>query len=93
MSVHDGPADRGLDGALAAWAATVRLPDDTAAAIYRRIVATPVPDLAAVPVDLPAAPGPEPAAGPGLDPAWWRTFTVDFTERLVASTRPQRWAA
>jgi hypothetical protein len=40
--------------------------------------------IAAAPV-LPAA--------AQLDPRWWRQFTVDFTARIVASSRPQRWAA
>ena len=34
-----------LDDALAAWAATVRLPATTAADIYQRIVTTPAPGL------------------------------------------------
>jgi len=34
-----------LDDALAAWAATIRLPEATAADIYQRIVMTPVPDV------------------------------------------------
>jgi hypothetical protein len=66
-----------LDDTLAAWAATVRLPDADAAAIYERVTATPVTD-----------PGPD----PGLDPRWWRQFAADFSSRMVASTRAPRWA-
>jgi hypothetical protein len=33
---------------------------------------------------------PAPGATPGLDPAWWRRFTADFTDRMIASTRPVR---
>jgi hypothetical protein len=67
-----------LDDDIAAWAATVRLPDAEAAAIVRRITATPAP---APPVML------------GLDPSWWRRFTADFTAGMVSSTRPVRQAA
>jgi hypothetical protein len=67
-----------LDDALAAWAATVRLPATTAADIYQRIVTTPAPAR---------------ATSPGLDPAWWRRFTADFTTRMVATTQPVLWAA
>jgi hypothetical protein len=66
-----------LDDDIAAWAATVGLPDTEAAAIFQRIVATPAP---------------APAAAPRLDPSWWRHFTADFTARMVASTRPARQA-
>lgn len=89
-----------LDDALAAWAATVRLSDADAAEIYRRIVATPVPPAVPVPVPapapaaVPAGGGPAVAAGgAGLDPAWWRAFSAEFTAGLVGSTRPTRWAA
>jgi hypothetical protein len=67
-----------LDDDIAAWAATVRLPDATAAAIFQRIVGTPTPASAVT---------------PRLDPSWWRRFTADFTARMVASTRPVRPAA
>jgi hypothetical protein len=67
-----------LDDDIAAWAATVRLPDAEAAAIFRRIVGTPAP---------------VPATTPRLDPSWWRHFNADFTARMVASTRPPRLAA
>jgi hypothetical protein len=67
-----------LDDDIAAWAATVRLPDAEAAVIFQRIVGTPAP---ASPVT------------PRLDPFWWRHFTADFTARMVASTRPVRRAA
>jgi hypothetical protein len=66
-----------LDDALAAWTATVRLPDATAADIYQRIVMTaaPVHD------------------SPGLDPTWWRQFAAEFAAGMIASTRPTAWAA
>jgi hypothetical protein len=67
-----------LDDDLAAWAATVRLSDAEAAAIFQRIV---------------GAPAPAPPVAPRLDPSWWRHFTADFTARMVASTRPVRQAA
>jgi hypothetical protein len=67
-----------LDDALAAWAATVRLPDAEAATIYQRIVTT-------------AAPGSEPFGGLGR--TWWRDFSVGFAARMITSTRPVRWAA
>jgi hypothetical protein len=67
-----------LDNDIAAWAATVRLPDAEAAAIFRRIVGTPAPAL---------------PAAPRLDPAWWGHFTADFSARMVSSTRPVRQAA
>jgi hypothetical protein len=63
--------------AIAAWAATIRLPGAEAAAIFQRIVGPP-----------PARP-----ATPRLDPSLWRHFTADFTARMVASTRPVRHAA
>jgi hypothetical protein len=69
-----------LDDDIAAWAATVRLPDAEAAAIFQRIVGTPTPTRA-------------PAITPRLDPSWWRHFTADFTARMVSSTRPLRQAA
>lgn len=67
-----------LDDDIAAWAATIRLPDAEAAAIFQRIAATPVP---------------APLVRSSLDPSWWRNFTADFTARMVASTRPVRQAA
>jgi hypothetical protein len=67
-----------LDDDIAAWAATVRLPDAEAAVIFERIVRTP---------------GPAAAVPPRLDPSWWRHFTADFTARMVSSTRPPRQAA
>ncbi|HUY45867.1 MAG TPA: hypothetical protein VMV92_09105 [Streptosporangiaceae bacterium] len=66
-----------LDDDIAAWAATVRLPDTQAAAVFQQIVATPAPG---------------PPAAPRLDPSWWRHFTADFTARMVSSTRPVRQA-
>lgn len=75
-----------LDDDLAAWAAAVRLPDDEADAIFRRITATPVP----VPGPVP---GPASAAVPRLAPAWWGNFSTGFAARMVDSTRPVRRAA
>jgi hypothetical protein len=66
-----------LDDALAAWAATVRLPDAAAADICQRIVTTP-------------APGKQLG---GLGRTWWRDFSADFAARMITSTRPVRWAA
>ena len=67
-----------LDDTLAAWAATIRLPAATAADIYQQIVTTPAPAA---------------ATAPGVDPAWWRRFTADFTARMITSTQPAPWAA
>ena len=67
-----------LDDDLAAWAATVRLPDAAAAAVFERIVGRPVSASAVT---------------PRLDPSWWRHYTADFTARMVSSTRPVRRAA
>ena len=67
-----------LDDALAAWAATVRLPDAAAADIYQQIVAIPAPageDFG------------------GLGRTWWRDFSAGFAARMITSTRPVRWAA
>jgi hypothetical protein len=77
-----------LDDDLAAWAATVRLSDADAAAIFQRIVAAPVAHAAA-PV---AAAGPA-AAAPRLKPSWWRGYNAGFAARMVASTAPVRLAA
>jgi hypothetical protein len=71
-----------LDDDLAAWAATVRLPDADAAAIFQRIVATPAA-LAVAPA----------AAAPRLAPSWWRGYNAGFAARMVASTAPVRLAA
>ena len=67
-----------LDDDIAAWAATVRLPDAQAAAIFQRIVGSPASALLVT---------------PRLDPSWWRHFTADFTARMVSSTRLVRQAA
>jgi hypothetical protein len=71
-----------LDDDLAAWAATVRLADADADAIFQRIVTTPVA--------LSAAPA---AAAPHLAPSWWRRYNARFAARMVASTAPVRLAA
>lgn len=62
-----------LDDTLAAWAATIRLPDTTATSIYQQIITTPAPT--------------SPVLSAGLDPAWWRRFTADHTARMIATTR------
>lgn len=67
-----------LDDDIAAWAATVRLSDAEATAIFQRIARTPTPASFVT---------------PRLDPSWWRHFTADFTARMVSSTRPVRQAA
>jgi hypothetical protein len=67
-----------LDDTLAAWAAAVHLPATAAADIYQQIVMTPPPAR---------------TVSPGLDPAWWRRYTSDFTVRMVTSTRFRLWAA
>jgi hypothetical protein len=67
-----------LDEDIAAWAATVRLSDTEAAAIFQQITGTPTS---------------APPVTPRLDPSWWRHFTADFTARMVSSTRPVRRAA
>jgi hypothetical protein len=90
-----------LDDDLAAWAATARLPEADAAAIFERIVASaagpaapaarPVP-----PAERPAAPAERPVApagAPSLDPSWWRGYNAGFAARMVASTAPVRLAA
>jgi hypothetical protein len=71
-----------LDDDLAAWAATVRLADADADAIFQRIVTTPVA--------LSVAPA---AAAPRLAPSWWRRYNAGFAARMVASTAPVRLAA
>jgi hypothetical protein len=68
-----------LDDDITAWAATVRLADAEADAIFQRIVQTPV--------------SAGPAATPRLDPSWWRGYTAGFAARMVTSTRPARRAA
>jgi hypothetical protein len=83
-----------LDDDLAAWAASVRLPDADAAAIFRRIVATPVAPAPTpvAPAPTPVAPAPD-AAAPRLKPSWWRGYNAGFAARMVASTAPVRLAA
>jgi hypothetical protein len=76
-----------LDDDLAAWAATVRLPEADAAAIFARIVASAAGPAA--PAERPVAP----AAAPSLDPSWWRGYNACFAARMVASTAPVRLAA
>ena len=68
-----------LDDDIAAWAATVRLADAEADAIFQRIVQTP------------GSAGP--TAIPRLDASWWRGYTAGFAARMVTSTRPARRAA
>jgi hypothetical protein len=76
-----------LDDDLTAWAATVRLPEADAAAIFQRIVASAAGPAA--PAERPVAP----AAAPSLDPLWWRGYNAGFAARMVASTAPVRLAA
>jgi hypothetical protein len=64
-----------LDDDIAAWAATVRLPDAEAAAIFQRIVSTPQP---------------APASPPRLHPSWWQQYSAGFAARMITSTRPAR---
>jgi hypothetical protein len=74
-----------LDDDLAAWAATVRLPEADAAAIFQRIVGSAAG---------PATPAGQPAAAAAsLDPSWWRGYNAGFAARMVASTAPVRLAA
>ena len=75
-----------LDEELAAWAATIRVTDADAAAIFRRIIASP-----AGPAAEPVAPSA--AAAPRLKPSWWRGYNAGFAARMVASTAPVRLAA
>jgi len=81
-----------LDHDLAAWAATVRLPDADADAIFQRIVAAPVaPSIAPL-----AAAGPATAPSavvPRLKASWWRGYNAGFAARMVASTAHVRLAA
>jgi hypothetical protein len=77
-----------LDDDLAAWAATVRLPEADADAIFRRIVASP-----AGPAVAPARPAAGPVAAARLKPSWWRDYNAGFAARMVASTAPVRLAA
>ena len=76
-----------LDDDLAAWAATVRLADADAAAIFQRIVAAPVVASVAPSATAPSAPAPQ------LSPSWWRRYNAGFAARMVASTAPVRLAA
>ena len=57
-------------------------------AIFRRIIATPVP------VPGPdAVPSPARAPVPRLAPSWWGDFSAGFAARMIDSTRPVRRAA
>ena len=78
-----------LDDDLAAWAATVRLPDAAAATIFERIVAAPV----AAAVEATGSAVAPSAAAPRLKPSWWRDYNAGFAARMVASTAPVRLAA
>lgn len=79
-----------LDDALAAWAATVRLPAAAAEDIYQQIIATPAAAQSTVSALRTASAF---SAAPGLSPTWWHGFTAGFTARMVASMRPAAWAA
>ena len=74
-----------LDDDLAAWAATVRLPDADADAMFRRIIASPAESA--------VAPAARPVVTPRLKPSWWRGYNAGFAARMVASTAPVRLAA
>ena len=76
-----------LDDDLAAWAATIRVTDADAAAIFRRIIASPA---GLAPAAEPVAPS---AAAARLKPSWWRGYNAGFAARMVASTAPVRLAA
>jgi len=84
-----------LDDDLAAWAATVRLPDADADSIFRRIIASPAGPAVAPAGPAIAAAGRRtgPAAAPRLKPSWWRGYNAGFAARMVASTAPVRLAA
>jgi len=83
-----------LDDDLAAWAATVRLPEADAAAIFERIVASAAGPAAPAARPVPPAERPvAPAGAPSLDPSWWRGYNAGFAARMVASTAPVRLAA
>lgn len=74
-----------LDDDIAAWAATVRLPDADADAIFGRIVSTPARHEA-VPHELVrAAPARPATVTPGLAPSWWRSYNAGYAARMVAS--------
>jgi len=77
-----------LDDDLAAWAATVRVTDVDAAAVFRRNIASPAVLAPAVELVAPSA-----AAAPKLKPSWWRGYNAGFAARMVASTAPVRLAA
>jgi hypothetical protein len=84
-----------LDDDLAAWAATVRLPDAHADAIFRRIIAAPAGPAAAPagPAVATAGAATGPVLTPRLAPSWWRGYNAGFAARMVASTAPVRLAA
>ena len=83
-----------LDDDLAAWAATARLPEADAAAIFERIVASAAGSAAPAARPVPPAERPvAPAGAPSLDPSWWRGYNAGFAARMVASTAPVRLAA
>jgi hypothetical protein len=92
-----------LDDDLAAWAATVRLTDADAEAVFRRIVLTgPAAAPSARKAGRPAAVTAFPAAAAsatalsapaGLSPSWWRDYTKGFAARMVTATRPVLVAA
>lgn len=91
-----------LDDNLAAWAASVRLTDADAEAIYQRIVfaGSAVPAPASPRRPRPVAAFPTAAASvralsapAGLAPSWWRDYTKGFAGRMVTATRPVPVAA
>ena len=74
-----------LDDTLAAWAATVRLPDAAAEGIYQQIVTAQPPAAGVF--------GGRAGTFGGVGRTWWRDFSAGFADRMVASTRPVPWAA
>ena len=78
-----------LDDDLAVWAASVRLTEADAAAIFQRIVAPPAVAAVAT-VGSPSITG---GAQPRLKASWWRGYNAGFAARMVASTTSARLAA
>lgn len=78
-----------LDDALAAWAASIRVPAAAADDIYQQIIAAPAAHSTVVALRTASVL----SATPALSPSWWRGFTADFAARMVACTQPAVWAA
>jgi len=86
-----------LDDDLAAWAASIRLSDADAAAIFNQIVAPTAGRATPQTPQTPQAPRATKTAvsdpAPQLAPSWWRGYNAGFAARMVASTAPVRLAA